>query len=50
MKLKTLALLSLLFSAPTLVNAADMDTDKQKLSYIFGVQVGQGLKAEGVEI
>ena len=50
MKLKTLALLPLLFSAPTLVSAADMETDKQKLSYIFGVQVGQGLKAEGVEI
>ena len=50
MKLKTLAILPLLFSAPVLVSAADMDTDKQKLSYIFGVQVGQGLKAEGVEI
>ena len=50
MKLKTLALLPLLFSAPTLVSAADMETDKQKLSYIFGVQVGQGLKAEGVGI
>jgi FKBP-type peptidyl-prolyl cis-trans isomerase FklB len=50
MKLKTLALLPLLFSAPVLVSAADIDTDKQKLSYIFGVQVGQGLKAEGVEI
>ncbi|MCL4148026.1 UNVERIFIED_CONTAM: hypothetical protein GTU68_057362 [Idotea baltica] len=50
MKLKTLALLPLLFSAPGLVNAADINTDKQKLSYIFGIQVGQGLKAESVEL
>lgn len=50
MKLKTLVLLPLLLAAPTIVSAADVKTDKQKLSYIFGVQVGQGLKAEGVEL
>jgi FKBP-type peptidyl-prolyl cis-trans isomerase len=50
MKLKTLVLLPLLVAAPTIVSAADVKTDKQKLSYIFGVQVGQGLKAEGIEL
>jgi len=50
MKLKTLVLLPLLLAAPTIVSAADVKTDKQKLSYILGVQVGQGLKAEGVEL
>jgi FKBP-type peptidyl-prolyl cis-trans isomerase FklB len=50
MKLKTLVLLPLLLAAPTIVSAADVKTDKQKLSYIFGVQVGQGLKAEGIEL
>lgn len=50
MKLKMLVLLPLLLTAPTLVSAADIETDKQKLSYIFGVQVGQGLRTEGLEL
>ena len=50
MKIKTLVLLPLLLVAPTIVSAADVKTDKQKLSYILGVQVGQGLKAEGIEL
>jgi FKBP-type peptidyl-prolyl cis-trans isomerase len=50
MKLKTLVLLPLLLSAPAIISAADIDTDKQKLSYIFGIQIGQGLKAEGVNL
>jgi FKBP-type peptidyl-prolyl cis-trans isomerase len=50
MKLKTLALLPFLLSGPALVSAADLETDKQKLSYIFGIQVGQGLKAEGLDL
>lgn len=50
MKLKALAIMPMLLSAPVLVSAADIETDEQKLSYIFGVQVGQGLKNEGVDI
>ena len=50
MKIKTLVLLPLLLVAPTIVSAANVKTDKQKLSYILGVQVGQGLKAEGIEL
>ncbi len=50
MKLKTLAMLPILLATSGLVNAADLKTDKEKLSYIFGVQVGQGLKNEGVEL
>tara|TARA_R110002111_G_scaffold40640_1_gene75891 strand:+ start:649 stop:1323 length:675 start_codon:yes stop_codon:yes gene_type:complete len=50
MKLKTLAILPILLATSSLVHAADLKTDKEKLSYIFGVQVGQGLKNEGVEL
>lgn len=31
-------------------NAANLDSDKQKLSYIYGIQVGQNMMAEGVEL
>ncbi len=29
---------------------ATLDSDQQKLSYIFGIQVGQNMKSEGVEL
>ena len=29
---------------------ATLDTDQQKLSYIFGIQVGQNMLAEGVDL
>lgn len=29
---------------------ADLDSDQQKLSYIFGIQVGQNMKSEGVDL
>jgi FKBP-type peptidyl-prolyl cis-trans isomerase len=50
MKLKTLALLPLLLSAPAWVNAADLETDDKKMSYIMGMQIGQGLKMEGIDL
>ena len=50
MKVKTIILLPLLLALASLVNASELKTDKDKLSYIFGVQVGQGLRAEGVEL
>jgi FKBP-type peptidyl-prolyl cis-trans isomerase FklB len=52
MKLKSLVILPFLFGAPVMAdtNAAQLDTDAQKLSYIFGIQVGQNMKAEGVEL
>ena len=50
MKLKTLLILPVLLASASLVNASALETDKDKLSYIFGVQVGQGLHAEGVEL
>jgi len=50
MKVKTFILLPLLLALASLVNASELKTDKDKLSYIFGVQVGQGLRAEGVEL
>ncbi len=31
-------------------NATTLDTDKQKISYIFGIQVGQNMMQEGVEL
>ncbi len=51
MNLKPLALLPLLFlgaHAMADTDATTLDTDKQKLSYIFGIQVGQNMVAEGV--
>ncbi len=52
MKLKTLAILPFLFGAPAMAdtNAAKLDTEKQQLSYIFGIQVGQNMMAEGVDL
>jgi FKBP-type peptidyl-prolyl cis-trans isomerase len=48
MKLKALALLPLLLSAPAIVNAVDFPTDDDKMSYIMGMQIGNGLKMEGI--
>lgn len=31
-------------------HAANLDTDKQKISYIFGIQVGQNMMQEGVDL
>jgi len=31
-------------------HAAKLDTDQQKLSYIFGIQVGQNMKSEGIDL
>ncbi len=50
MKLKNLAILPLLASVSLASHATPLETEKQKLSYIFGVQVGQGVVAEGVDI
>ena len=50
MKLKTLLILPVLLASASLLNASELKTDKDKLSYIFGVQVGQGLRVEGVEL
>jgi FKBP-type peptidyl-prolyl cis-trans isomerase FklB len=50
MKVKTFITLPVLLALASLVNASELKTDKDKLSYIFGVQVGQGLRAEGVEL
>ncbi|HDY85732.1 hypothetical protein LCGC14_0800080 [marine sediment metagenome] len=52
MKLKTLAILPFLFGAPAMAdtNATKLDTEKQQLSYIFGIQVGQNMMSEGVEL
>jgi FKBP-type peptidyl-prolyl cis-trans isomerase len=50
MKLKTLTLLSLLLSAPALVSAVDISTDDDKMSYIMGMQIGNGLKLEGIAL
>mgnify|MGYP000432671953 CR=1 FL=1 len=51
MNLKTLLLIPFLFGAPVMAdNAAKLDTEKQQLSYIFGIQVGQNMMAEGVDL
>ncbi|MDB2705176.1 FKBP-type peptidyl-prolyl cis-trans isomerase [Pseudomonadota bacterium] len=52
MKLKSLAILPFLFGAPAMADthATTLDTEKQQLSYIFGIQVGQNMKAEGVDL
>ena len=50
MKLKTLVMLPILLATPLLSHAADLKTDEEKLSYIFGIQVGQGLKQEGIKL
>ena len=50
MKVKTFIILPVLLALASLVNASELKTDKDKLSYIFGAQVGQGFRAEGVEL
>ncbi|PCJ30929.1 MAG: hypothetical protein COA90_07800 [Gammaproteobacteria bacterium] len=52
MKLKSLVILPFLFGAPVMADthAAKLDTEKQKLSYIFGINAGQNIMAEGVEL
>ena len=53
MNLKTLALLPFLFfgaQAMADTHATTLDTDKQKLSYIFGMQVGQNMKSERIKL
>lgn len=55
MKLKTLALIPALMLGGQIAMAdghakATLDNDKQKLSYIFGIQVGQNMMQEGVEL
>ena len=52
MNLKSLLLIPFLFGAPVMADdhAAKLDTEKQQLSYIFGIQVGQNMLAEGVEL
>jgi len=50
MKLKYLAFLPVLFGANVMAENATLDTEKQQLSYIFGIQVGQQMLMEGVEL
>ncbi|NQY27485.1 MAG: FKBP-type peptidyl-prolyl cis-trans isomerase [Piscirickettsiaceae bacterium] len=53
MNLKSLVILPFLFfgaHAMADTHAAKLDNDKQKLSYIFGIQVGQNMVAEGVDL
>lgn len=53
MNLKSLLLLPFLFfgaHAMADTHAATLETDQQKLSYIFGIQVGQNMAAEGVDL
>ncbi len=50
MKLKTLLAVPFALTLPMLSHASELETEQQKLSYIFGIQVGQGLVAEGVDV
>ncbi|MFW5450129.1 MAG: FKBP-type peptidyl-prolyl cis-trans isomerase [Methylophagaceae bacterium] len=53
MNLKTLALLPILFFGAQAMaddHATKLDTEQQQLSYIFGIQVGQNMMSEGVEL
>ena len=53
MNLKPLILLPFLFFGAHVMadtHAAKLDTDQQKLSYIFGIQVGQNMMSEGVDL
>ena len=53
MNLKTLVLIPfLLFGAHAMADThpAQLDTEQQQLSYIFGIQVGQNMLAEGVDL
>lgn len=47
MKLNTLVLLPALLSTALITNAAEIKTEQQQLSYIYGVQFGQNLKNDG---
>lgn len=53
MNLKTLVFLPILFFGAQAMadeHAVKLDTEQQQLSYIFGIQVGQNMMAEGVEL
>ncbi|PHS69196.1 MAG: hypothetical protein COB23_07555 [Methylophaga sp.] len=53
MNLKTLVILPILFFGAQVMaddHAAKLDTEKQQLSYIFGVNAGQNMMAEGVDL
>ncbi len=53
MNLKTLVFLPILFFGAQAMaddHAAKLDTEQQQLSYIFGIQVGQNMLSEGVEL
>ena len=53
MKLKTLIFLPFIFFGAQAMaddHAATLDTEQQQLSYIFGIQVGQNMLAEGVDL
>jgi FKBP-type peptidyl-prolyl cis-trans isomerase FklB len=53
MNLKTLVFLPILFFGAQVMaddHAAKLDTEQQQLSYIFGIQVGQNMLAEGVDL
>lgn len=53
MKLTTLIILPFLFFGAHVMadeHAAKLDTEQQQLSYIFGIQVGQNMLAEGVDL
>ena len=47
MKLNTLVLIPALLSTALITNAAEIKTEQQQLSYIYGVQFGQNLKNDG---
>lgn len=53
MKLKTLIILPFLFFGTHVMaddHSVKLDTEKQQLSYILGIQVGQNMMSEGVEL
>lgn len=50
MKLKSLAILLPALFMSGVANADDFKNDKERLSYIFGMQVGQNMMMEGVEL
>ena len=53
MNLKSLVIIPILFfgaNAMADTHPVKLDNDKQKLSYIFGIQVGQNMVSEGVEL
>ena len=52
MNLPILLLTPFLFGAPVMADthAAKLDTEKQQLSYIFGMNAGQNMLAEGIDL